>query len=244
MQVDVLTSALPTGAATAANQSTANSALAAIQTAVEILDNAISGTEMQVDVVTSALPTGAATAANQSTANGSLSTIAGAVAGTEMQVDVLTSALPTGAATAANQSTANSALSAIQTAVEILDNAISGNEMQVDVVAALPAGTNNIGDVDVASVTQPGTVSTGQETVAVTAGQFNSGTSKVPVGVVTVKALSTNSGIAYIGPSGVSTSTGHALEAGDAITLEIDNLNKLYSIGTASDVLTWMCNTA
>mgnify|MGYP007080340438 CR=1 FL=1 len=39
--------------------------------------------------------------------------------------------------------------SAIQTAVEILDNAIAGNEMQVDVVAALPAGNNNIGDVDV-----------------------------------------------------------------------------------------------
>ena len=41
---------------------------------------------------------------------------------------------------------------AIQTAVEILDNAISGTEMQVDVVAPLPAGTNNIGDVDILSV--------------------------------------------------------------------------------------------
>lgn len=50
-QVDVVSSALPSGAATAANQSTANTALAAIQTAVEILDNAISGTEMQVDIV-------------------------------------------------------------------------------------------------------------------------------------------------------------------------------------------------
>ena len=34
-------------------------------------------------------------------------------------------------------------------ALQILDNAIAGTEMQVDVVAALPAGTNNIGDVDV-----------------------------------------------------------------------------------------------
>jgi hypothetical protein len=40
----------------------------------------------------------------------------------------------------------------ILTAVQIIDNAISGNEMQVDVVAALPAGTNNIGDVDVLTV--------------------------------------------------------------------------------------------
>lgn len=59
-----------------------------------------------------------------------------------------------GGATAANQATGNTALSAIQTAVEALDNAISGNEMQVDVLTlpALPAGTNNIGDVDVLSL--------------------------------------------------------------------------------------------
>jgi hypothetical protein len=44
-------------------------------------------------------------------------------------------------------------------ALQILDNAISGSEMQVDVVAALPAGTNNIGDVDVLSVV-PGTGAT------------------------------------------------------------------------------------
>jgi hypothetical protein len=37
-------------------------------------------------------------------------------------------------------------------ALQILDNVVSGSEAQVDVVAALPAGNNNIGDVDVASV--------------------------------------------------------------------------------------------
>lgn len=42
-----------------------------------------------------------------------------------------------------NMTEANSA--AIKTAVEALDNAISGSEMQVDIVAALPAGTNLIG---------------------------------------------------------------------------------------------------
>jgi len=52
---------------------------------------------------------------------------------------------------------------AIKTAVELIDNAISGTEMQVDVVAALPAGTNaigklaantgvDIGDVDILSI--------------------------------------------------------------------------------------------
>lgn len=50
-------------------------------------------------------------------------------------------------------------LSAIQTAVQIIDNSISGNQTRVDVIASLPAGTNNIGDVDVLSVV-PGTGAT------------------------------------------------------------------------------------
>ena len=57
MQVDVVSSALPSGAATAANQATQITAEQAIQAAVETIDNAISGSEMQVDVV-AALPAG------------------------------------------------------------------------------------------------------------------------------------------------------------------------------------------
>lgn len=80
-----------------------------------------------------------------------------------LQVDTLSSALPTGAATAANQATIighvdgiegllttiDADTGAIKTAIELLDNAISGTEMQVDVVAALPSGTNTIGKVEV-----------------------------------------------------------------------------------------------
>ena len=67
--------------------------------------------------------------------------------------DGLASPLVRGALTAANSlpttlATDDPAVVALQ----ILDNAISGSEMQVDVVAALPAGTNNIGDVDIASI--------------------------------------------------------------------------------------------
>lgn len=76
----------------------------------------------------------------------------------------------TGFATSAKQDTAQTSLdtiagdtTAIQAAVEILDNAISGSEMQVDIVGALPAGTAaigklaansgvDIGDVDVTSI--------------------------------------------------------------------------------------------
>jgi len=196
-QVDVITSALPSGAATSANQSTANTALAAIQTAVELLDNAISGTEMQVDIVSSALPTGAATSANQSTANTALAAIQAAVelldntvSGSELQVDIVSGTVTanlsatdnavldtietntdfgtvtgggteTGAlrVTLATNSTGvlsvddnGSSLTVDNTDLTTLAGAVSGSEMQVDVVAALPAGTNNIGDVDVATL--------------------------------------------------------------------------------------------
>ena len=52
-----------------------------------------------------------------------------------------------GTVTANLSATDNAVLDSIQTAVEIIDDAISGSEMQVDVVDPLPAGSNLIGDV-------------------------------------------------------------------------------------------------
>jgi len=69
-QCDVVSSALPTGAAT-------ESTLSSVQTNTATLAGAVSGSEVQCDVVSSALPTGAATSALQTTGNTSLSTIAG-----------------------------------------------------------------------------------------------------------------------------------------------------------------------
>lgn len=105
--------------------------------------------------------------------NAALTELAGAI-DTEVQVDVVSSALPSGAATSANQSTVIGHLDGVETLLGTIDadtgtlaGAVSGSEMQVDVVAALPAGTNaigklaansgvDIGDVDVTSL--PSTV--------------------------------------------------------------------------------------
>ena len=94
--VDVLSSALPTGAATSALQTTANGILTTIDADTGTLAGAVSGTEMQVDVITSALPSGAATSALQTSSEAILTTIdadtgslAGCVSGTEVQVDVV-----------------------------------------------------------------------------------------------------------------------------------------------------------
>jgi hypothetical protein len=91
---------LPTGASTAANQTTTNGHLST-------LAGAVAGTEMQVDIVSSALPTGAATEATLSTLNGKVTAV------DTGNVTVASSALPTGAATAANQATGNTSLSNI-----------------------------------------------------------------------------------------------------------------------------------
>lgn len=161
LQIDVLSSALPTGAATSANQTTEIGHLATVA-------GAVSGTEMQVDVLTSALPTGAATSANQTTEIGHLATLAGAVSGTEVQVDVLTSALPTGASTLAEQQTQTTALQLIDDTVATVGAAIiakgiaavgtdgtnarvlktdASGELQVDVLSsALPTGASTLAE--------------------------------------------------------------------------------------------------
>ena len=90
-------------------------------------------------------------------------------------------------ATHAKQDTAQTALDAIATSVGTLDNAVAGNELQVDVVAALPAGTNNIGDVDIASALPAGDNNIGNVDLAsaIPAGTNNIG----DVDVLTLPAL-------------------------------------------------------
>jgi len=128
--VDVLSSALPSGAATSALQTTANGILTTIDADTSLLAGAVSGTEVQVDVVAS-LPAGTNNIGD---------------------VDVLSSALPTGAATSALQTTANGILTTIDADTGSLAGCVSGTEVQIDIVASLPAGSNNIGDVDILSL--------------------------------------------------------------------------------------------
>ena len=130
LQVDISSSALPSGAATSALQTAGNNILTTIDADTSLLAGAVSGTELQVDVVAS-LPAG-------TNAIGKLSANSGVDIG---DVDVLSSALPTGAATSALQTTANGILTTIDADTSILAGAVSGTEVQVDVLtSALPSG--------------------------------------------------------------------------------------------------------
>lgn len=92
------------------------------------------------------------------------------IAGDTTSIDGKITACNTGAVVISSGAVTETNSGAIKTAVELIDNAISGNEMQVDVVAALPTGANaigklaansgvDIGDVDVTSIV-PGTGAT------------------------------------------------------------------------------------
>ena len=113
------------------------------------------------------LATNDAAVALLTTIDADTSGLFGTVSGSELQVDIVTSALPTGAATSAKQDTIIGHVDGIEGLLTTIDadtgtvaGAVSGTEMQVDVVAALPAGNNNIGDVDVASSALPTGAST------------------------------------------------------------------------------------
>lgn len=66
-----------------------------------------------------------------------------------LDVDVTRSALPAGASTAAKQDTGNTSLASIDSKITAV------NTGAVTIAAALPAGTNNIGDVDIVTIPAP-----------------------------------------------------------------------------------------
>lgn len=275
VQVDVLTSALPSGAATSAKQDTEITSLQLLDDTVATLGtttyteaatkgNVIGAVRRDAD--TTLVDTTNEVAPLQVDARGALKVEA--FSGETLPVSLATNTptLQSGSTTAVTQATGtnlhtvvdsgaitetNSA--AIKTAVETIDNAISGSEMQVDVVAALPAGTNaigklaansgvDIGDVDVTSIAA-GTNAIGRVghdvtgighgvTTVTTAGTDVALAGSTACKEVTIQAQTDNTSSIAVGATGVdatvATGTGILLGAGDSITLKCDNLADIY----------------
>jgi len=58
---------------------------------------------------------------------------------------------------------------------------------------------------------------------------------------VILRASNKNSGVVYVGTSGVSDAVGYPLEPGETIALNIDNLNKIYLFAQVSgDIVRYM----
>lgn len=224
-----------TGLATSAKQDT-------IIGHVDGLETAVASTNTKLDTANSTL----------GTIDADTGSLASTVVGGQLQVDLAAVSTtlyveqPTGSALQTTE--ANSA--AIKTAVETIDNAISGNEMQVDVVGALPAGTNaigklaansgvDIGDVDVTSSVTSSLDHGSNLDIDTTAEQITTTSFACKFGV-TVKADITNTGIIYVGNSDVTAGTtaatdGFPLSAGETLTLEVNNPNLLYAIASANN---------
>ena len=194
---------------------------------------------LQVDAVSSALPSGAATAANQSTIIGHVDGIETLITSTNSKIDtfdaVLDNILTKNTEIDTVLDTIKVDTEAIETAVELLDNAIDGSQMQVDVVAisAQSDGTY-IGDIKFGESLPAGSAAIGKLAA-------NSG---VDIGDVDVTSLpaSTNT-IEVVGDAaedaavagnpllagGRYDATQRTLDDGDAGALAIDPSGALYT---------------
>ena len=74
----------------------------------------------------------------------------------------------------------------------------------------------------------------GQTTIGTIETQLTTVSTPCKKGVL-AKALSTNTGIVYIGKAGVTATTGYELTAGEAVSLEIDNVSKVFAIASVAD---------
>lgn len=55
-----------------------------------------------------------------------------------------------------------------------------------------------------------------------------------PVRSVLVRAKAGNSGLVYVGPSGITSSTGYELSPGEPVAIDVDDLSKVF-LKVASD---------
>jgi len=83
----------------------------------------------------------------------------------------------------------------------------------------------------------PTTIYSGQVVVAIVAAPLSA--VSVPIKSVTIENISTNN-VVYVGNATVTAANGYALRPGATISLDIDDLNKGYVIGTAGNIVTYL----
>ena len=133
-----------------------------------------------------------------------------------LYVEVKTSALPSGGATEAKQDVIETTLNSIEGDTSSLAGAVSGTEMQVDVVASLPAGSNaigklaansgvDIGDVDVTSLP------------SIPAGTNSIGTVVLGAGTASIGKLSAIAPVDFLDSGLVNTGTANIAATGTTV---------------------------
>ena len=122
-------------------------------------------------------------------------------------------------------------------AVKIIDNdsdVVSVTNNKLDVNATLVAGASiDIGDVEVKGHSGVGHGS--NTSVGTSVEQLYGDSTSVACKHIDIMAAITNTGIIYIGGSGVSTTTGIALYPGDVYSVDVENINLLYAIASVNN---------
>lgn len=149
-----------------------------------------------------------------------------------LYTEVKTSALPSGAATEAKQDVIETTLNSIEGDTSSLAGAVSGTEVQVDVVASLPAGTNaigklaansgvDIGDVDVTSLPSlpAGTNNIGDVDIAsaLPAGTNSIGTVVLGAGSASIGKLTAIAPVDFLDSGLINTSTANIASTGTTV---------------------------
>ena len=216
-----------TGGATETKQDAIIADTAAIQTAVELIDDAIyvddadwtdsTSKHMLVGGLYQSSPqsvTDGDVAPIQLDANGRVGVALSPTDNAVLDAMVTDLAALEVLSTAANAllTTIDSDTNDIKTAVEVIDNAISGSEMQVDVK-----------EVDL-----PTTVYHGKTTVTTAGTEVTLASSQAIKSGVTIKALSGNTGLIFVGANPVTSTTGLELNAKESVFLEVANLTTVY----------------
>ncbi len=108
---------------------------------------------------------------------------------------------------------------------------IMGGQSSADASTILPvkidASTGRILTSTVTTTSTPSTIYNGSQTVT-TAGTAVALASSTTIKSVIVKAKYSNTGTIYIGDASVSSANGLELEAGDAVSIDIDDLSTVY----------------
>ena len=114
--------------------------------------------------------------------------------------------------------------------VDVDGEAATVSSGKLDVNATLVAGaTIDIGDGE---ITGHGTIASGEnDTVGTSAEVLTSSTACKHVDIM---ANIANTGIIYVGGSGVTSSTGIALYPGDVYSIDIDDLNDVYVVASVN----------
>ena len=86
----------------------------------------------------------------------------------------------------------------------------------------------NVGSVDIVSVGLNATVYHGKTTVTTAGTEVTLASSQALTAGVTIKALSSNTGLIYVGLNPVTSATGFELNAKESVFIEVANLTTLY----------------